>query len=384
MPPRRRGPTGTDGKLYPLCARFAAAIFSAIMHNAIAVRAERYRRFYESNRPGDVLIVVRQNPYWVSKKNLCEYDFEAGGHLAMAEDMARCAETLLEKSEQVGDDLIPWMSADFGIAIHHAWVVEVPVQFAEWTSWAEHPLAGSTGYERLNEIVYDRRNRWVQRMFEMVNYWRERAHRPYLIAGHYHFSPLDLANALRGDELFTDFYDVPDEVRALLDRCTEVTIGLEREFRIAIGPQPGLPFWGALAPPGSVFVSEDAMDMIGPHLAERWGRPWTERLRDALGGLAVHHHMLGLPVHGIIGRMARRSLVQISNDPNCPPAADRLLELAEASGDNALMFDCSLEQLRRIQPVLSRLRAVVVVAVGDDQAAGREAVALVRSVSNIQ
>lgn len=132
--------------------------------------------------------------------------------------------------------MIPWMSADFGIAIHHAWVVEVPVQFAEWTSWAEHPLAGSTGYERLNEIVYDRRNRRVQRMFEMVNYWRERAHRPYLIAGHYHFSPLDLANALRGDELFTDFYDVPDEVRALLDRCTEVTIGLEREFRIAIGP----------------------------------------------------------------------------------------------------------------------------------------------------
>ncbi|MCX7915946.1 MAG: hypothetical protein N3A53_06545 [Verrucomicrobiae bacterium] len=82
--------------------------------------------------------------------------------------------------------------------------------------------------------------------------------------------------------------------------------------------------------------------------------------------------------------MARRSLVQISNDPNCPPAADRLRELAEASGDNALMFDCSLEQLRRLTPLLSQLRAVIVVAVGDDQEAGRAAVELVRSASNIR
>ena len=353
------------------------------MNDAIARRAERYRRFYESNRPGDLLIVVRQNPYWVTKKNLFEYDFDRDGHLAMAEDMACCAETLLEKSEQVGDDLIPWMSPDFGIAIHHTYVIEMPVQFAEWTSWAEHPLAGADGYSRLGEVVYNRDNPWVQRIVEMARYWKAREHQPFLVNGHHHFSPLDLANALRGNELFTDFYDVPDQVTELMRRCTEVTIAHERELRTVVDPQPGMPFWGALAPKDSVFVSEDAMDMIGPALAEKWGRPWTERVRDALGGLAVHHHMLGIRAHSVIGRMARRSLVQVSNDPNCPPAAERLLELAEASGDNALMFDCSLEQLRRVAPILTRIRAVAVVAVGEDQTAGREAVELVRSVSHI-
>jgi hypothetical protein len=147
-----------------------------------------------------------------------------------------------------------------------------------------------------------------------------------------------------------------------------------------VGSQPGMPFWGGMAPQGSVFLSEDAMDMMGPGLSETWGRPWTERVRDAVGGLAVHHHMMGAPVQGVIGRMVRNSLIQISNDPNCPAAADRLLELYEASGGNALMFDCSMADLRRLTPVLSRIRAIVVVAVGDNQAGAREAVDIVRSI----
>ena len=38
------------------------------MLQAIQSRAERYQRFYNSNKPGDLLIVVRQDPYWVKKK----------------------------------------------------------------------------------------------------------------------------------------------------------------------------------------------------------------------------------------------------------------------------------------------------------------------------
>lgn len=352
------------------------------MHTSIQKRAERYTRFYQSNRPGDLMIVVRQNPSWVKKRDLFDYDFECGGHLQMAEDIARCAEGMLAQSEKAGDDLIPWMSADFGIAIHHAHVIDVPVTFAEWTSWGHHPLEGDDGYGRLSEVAYNPENRWALRIREMVRYWKARACQPYLINGHHHYAPLDMANALRGNALFTDLYDVPDQVTELLRRCAETIIAHELELRRETGPQPGMPFWGALAPQDSVFVSEDAMDMVGPTLSEKWGRPWTERVRDALGGLAVHHHMMGAATQGVIGKMVRNSLIQVSNDPNCPPAADKLLELYEASGNNALMFDCTLEDLRRVKPILSRLRAVAVVSVGDNQEAAREAVDIVRSISN--
>lgn len=237
------------------------------MSDPVSERVGHYERFYRSNRPGDLLIVVRQNPYWVTKKHLFEYDFEHHGHLQMAEDMARCAEDMLEKSEAAGDDLIPWMSPDFGIAIHHAYVIDVPVTFAEWTSWAPHPLEGDDGYSRLGEVVYNRDNRWVRLIREMVQYWKARSRQPYLINGHHHFSPLDMANALRGNGLFTDFYDVPERVTELLRRCTETIIAHEMDLRREIGPQPGMPFWGALAPRDSLFVSEDTMDMIGPALS---------------------------------------------------------------------------------------------------------------------
>ena len=217
----------------------------------------------------------------------------------------------------------------------------------------------------------------------MIGYWRARAEQPYLVNGHYHFSPLDLANALRGNELFTDFYDCPEQVTELLRRCTATTIAFEADLRRMLGARPGLPFWGALAPADALFVSEDAMDLCGPALAAQWGKPWTARLRDHFGRVAIHHHMLGAPVQSVIGSIARQSLVQISNDPNCPPAAAQLADLAAASGDNALMFDCDYRAVPALRPALARRRAVVVTATGDDLAAARQAVALMRAVANI-
>ncbi len=349
----------------------------------IGRRVERYRRFYASNQPGDLLIVIR--PRWVKKKNLFEYDFENGGHLALAADLLASAQAMLEEGGELDDDLIPWLSADLGIAIHHTFLVDLPVRFAEWTSWADHPLAGENGYARLPELLFDPGNRWVRRIREMLVFWQEHNDGSCLMNTHLHFGPLDLANALRGNALFTDFFDYPDEVTALLDRCTEAIIAMEDHLRGVCGRQIeeiGMPFWGALAPPGSVYVSEDAMDMIGPALSEQWGLPWTTRIRERFGRLAVHHHMLGRTVHGVIGRLARRSVVQISNDPNCPPAIRCLGELFEASGDNALMLDAGPEEILAQLDALRKGRAILICPCADPGKAA-EVVAAVRAVSNI-
>lgn len=354
------------------------------MHPVISRRVRRYQEFYASNRPGDLLIGVRQVPYWISKKNLFDYDFEKGGHLAMAEDMALSATTMLAHNAPVDDDLIPWICPDFGIAVHHTYIFDLPMEFAEWTSWAPHPLAGPDGWAKLPEVCYNPDNKWVRRIKEMLQALMARPEQPYLVNGHYHFSPLDLANALRGNDLFTDFYEAPEQVTELLRRCTETAMAFEADLRTILGDRPGTPFWGALAPKDSIFVSEDAMDMCGPKVSSEWGQPWTEKLRDRFGKLTIHHHMLGAKLHRVVGSMARNSLVQLSNDPNCPAAADKLLELYADSGSNALMFDCSLEDLRRLGDVLKQIRAVVMVAVGDNPAAAREAVEIVRSLSNIR
>ena len=363
--------------------RLAASAEGLPLHPRIRRRVERYRQFYASNRPGDLLIVIR--PRWVKKKDLFEYDFENGGHLAMAADMLASSQAMLVEGGDRDDDLIPWLSPDFGIAIHHTFLVDLPVTFAEWTSWADHPLAGENGYTRLTELRFDPANRWVRRNREMLEFWQAHNDGSCLLNTHMHFGPLDFANALRGNELLTDFYDYPNEVAALLDVCTDAVIALEDHLRGVCGnqiEQVGMPFWGALAPPGSVYVSEDAMDMSGPALSEQWGLPWTSRIRERFGGLAVHHHMLGCAVHGVVGRLARHSIVQISNDPNCPPAISCLGELFEASGDNALMLEASPDEILAQLNELKKGRAILICPCADPTKAS-QVVDAVRSVSNI-
>lgn len=356
----------------------------AAVHEAIASRVRRYHQFYASSRPGDLLVVVR--PRWVLKKNLFDYDFTRGGHLEMAADMLASSRALRFEMGELDDDLIPWLTTDLGIAIHHTFLADMPVTFAEWTSWADHPLAGPDGYAKLKDLRFNLENRWVKITLDMLKYWKAHNDGVCLINATLHFSPLDLANALRGNEIFTDFYDYPDEVRALLDVSTEAIIMMEEEGRKIVGDQIeqiGMPFWGAMAPPGSLYVSEDAMDMIGPELSAEWGVPWTRRIRERFGALAVHHHMLGLKVQGTIGRELRPDLLQISNDPNCPPAMQSLKALAAAAGPVPMMIDCGPDEILAHLDELRQLRAILICGCNDPVKAGK-VVAAVRSVSNIR
>lgn len=347
-------------------------------------RVERYQKFYASNQPGDLMIVIR--PRWVKKKNLFDYDFENGDHLEMAKDIQASSRAMLDEGGGLDDDLIPWLYADFGIAIHHAFLMDLPVKFAEWTSWADHPLAGDDGYSRTADLHFDPSNRWVKRIREMLEFWVANNDGCSLMVTHLHFGPLDFANALRGNDLFTDLYDRPDDVAALLDVCTEAVIAMETHLRPLCKEQIeqiGLPFWGGLAPTGAVFISEDAMDMIGPELSEQWGAQWSSRIRDRFDRLAVHHHMMGKSVHRVIGQVAQRSLVQISNDPNCPPAMSCVSELYRASGDNALMIEAGPEEVFAHTDELRKMRAIIICPCNDPAMASR-VVHAIRSVSNIE
>ena len=352
----------------------------------ITKRIARYHRFYASRRPGDLLIAVRQG--WVGKKNLFDYDFDRGGHLEMAADVISGARELASRNGHLDDDMIPWVYPDFGIAIHHAHLFEgLPVQMAEWTSWAPHPLTGPDGLNRnrLDEIRFNPDNRWIRLIMEMMYYWNEHNDGSYLIIGHGHFSPLDLANAIRGNDIFIDYYDHPEELSALLDRCVDAIVAFEELLRTVIGKQQaeiGTPFWGALGPRNAAFISEDVMDMSGPPTSLQWGLPWSRRLRERLGTLMVHHHAMGLHVQHVIAQIMNDSLIQISNDPNYPPTMDTFEKIYAESGNNAVMLDASPQDIVKNIDRLKHIRAILVT--GGDLKEVQKAVDAVRSVSNIQ
>ncbi len=169
-----------------------------------------------------------------------------------------------------------------------------------------------------------------------------------------------------------------------MQRCTETIIAFEKELRDFIpANNPGMPFWGAMAPKGAIFMSEDTMDMCGPNVSTEWGQPWSNKVKEEFGTVAIHHHMMGANLQSVIGSYVENSIIQISNDPNCPPATSRLKELYEASNGNALMFDCSIEDLPEIADQLKGIRAIVVTATGTNKVAAKDAVKMIRDISNI-
>jgi len=346
-------------------------------------RIARYHRFYESRRPGDLLIAVRQS--WVTKKNLFEYDFDRGGHLEMAADVIAGAKRLAAMNGDLDDDMIPWVGPDFGIAIHHAHLFDdLPVRLAEWTSWAPHPLTGPDGFKRLDEVRFNPDNRWVRMILEMLHYWVEHFDGSYLIIGHAHFSPLDLANALRGNDIFLDYYDNPEELSALMDRCVDVIAAFEELQRTVVGghlAKYGTPFFGGLGPKNAAYISEDVMDMSGPTISRQWGAPWTRRLRERVGTIVVHHHAMGLHVQRVIAESMSDSLIQVSNDPNYPPTMDTFEKIYADSGDNAIMLDASPQAIVENIDRLKQIRAVLVTGGAPEDV--QKAIDAVRSVSNI-
>ena len=332
------------------------------------------------------MIVVRNG--WVTKKNLFDYDFDNGGHLEMAADTAASAAKLGALNDGLDDDMIPWVGPDFGIAVHHAHLFEnLPIQMAEWTSWSPHPLTGPDGLHRdkIDAIRFNPNNRWVRMILEMVQFWVDHHDGSYLTIGHGHFSPLDLANAIRGNDIFLDFYDSPEELSLLMDRCTDAIAEFEELLRTtALAKQQaeiGTPFWGALGPKNAAYISEDVMDMSGPAISTQWGLPWTRRLRERLGTIMVHHHAMGLHVQHVIAQSMSGSLIQVSNDPNYPPTMNTFEDIYARSGDNAIMLDASPQDIVKNIDRLKHIRAILIT--GGAREDVQKAVDAVRSVSNI-
>jgi len=305
----------------------------------------------------------------------------------MAADVIEGAQRLGAMNGDLDDDMIPWVGPDFGIAIHHAHLFEgLPVRLAEWTSWAPHPLTGPDGLhpDKIAAIRFNPNNIWVRRILEMLQYWTEHNDGSYVVAGHGPFGPMDMANAIRGNDLFLDFYDNPEELSLLLDRCVDAIAAFEMHQRPIIGQalaEIGTPFWGALGPKNATYISEDAMDMSGPAISEQWGLPWTRRLREKVGTIMVHHHAMGLHVQRVIAESMSDSLIQVSNDPNYPPTMDTFEKIYADSGDNAIMLDASPQDIVKNIDRLKHTRAILIT--GGAREDVQKAIDAVRSVSNI-
>lgn len=199
------------------------------------------------------------------------------------------------------------------------------VHFQEGTSYLVDTVVKT--WDDIDRLRFDPDSRWAQ---YALAFWRGVA-AEYVegsaVTPHVYRSPLDLANDLRGNGIFEDMYNEPEEVEHLVGKCTDMIIEVDRHYRSEIPllrEAPGGAWDLALPAPGLLMVNGDPVDLISPEMGERFNNPSIERLADYAGSVYFHHHTLGVSRVSSVAKTRGLTVQQFTPDPKCPRVYDLL------------------------------------------------------------
>lgn len=194
-------------------------------------------------------------------------------------------------------------------------------------------------------------------------------------------APIDLAYALRGENLFYDMYDEPEALKALLRECARAAAWwMDEQYRaadhVAGGVISGYEVWL----PGRWFghLSEDATVLCAREKYLEFGRPFTERALAGFEGAFVHTHTAGAHALPDIAGVSKYRVMEISSDPKTPRAIDVYEALFDALSEKTVVLAVTPGEIRDHLSLLRRSHAILWLD-ADTLAEAEDAVALIRA-----
>ncbi len=234
---------------------------------------------------------------------------------------------------ETGDDYIPSINpAHRGSGFKIAVFTGNKLKFEKGTAYSTDYILDSM--EKLDDLKFDYTNDWIKLL---LKYWEgiESVFVPgILVAPFLYKSPLDLANGLRGNEIFTDMYTNPEFLDRLLSFCTENMIMLDTYLRNNVSILNSEPngVFGMYLQGKVIWMNGDPVDLISVEFGNRFNKTSLERLADYSDSLYLHHHSIGYDRANSISTIRGLRLQNISQDPTGPNLFDVIdSSLIEAS-----------------------------------------------------
>ena len=349
-------------------------------------RVQRYKAFYANKEPGQILVQI--SPYTfnidysdlgLQGKNLDEWNIESEAE-AMMDDQIKSIRYFNEYTKDLDNDYIPIVTSGLGIGVNSSYFSGAEVRFGKDTSWA-HSVVHD--WDDLDRLAFNKDNYWVQILKRMLKRSVNVCDGDYVTTTFAHFAPVDMANGLRGNQLFYDFYDFPEQVHKLMDISADAIIALERELKkIVPDVLGGSAAAYAWMPGHALYMSEDAADLCSAAIYREFCRPYTQKVIDAIGGAHIHHHGKGMHIHGDVIQLKNLHFVEISWDPNCPRPIDNLDKLIALNPEVPIMTRCTVKDVYEKIDIIKKGRVMLMLIVENLEEA-KEAVAFIRKHSKI-
>jgi len=129
----------------------------------------------------------------------------------------------------------------------------------------------------------------LPKVIEHLEYYKRHAPPELPVAPPSEQSPFVIAYQLRGDAIFLDLYDHPEEVKRLLELITDTFIRVERLYKEILNEKSGyrVSFQNLFVP--GLRIAADSDVMLSAEFVEEFEMPYLKRIADEFGSLAVHY-----------------------------------------------------------------------------------------------
>ena len=304
----------------------------------------RSKAFYAAKDPGHFLVSVGIPVETPPVPPLCSLDLDT--QLGEWLDYRLAAHRPGWKAKEgLDDDTLPGIFPRFGIGEHSAWL-GMEVRLQEDTSL---PVPLIRTHDDLDKIEFSDQTLWYQYMKASYEHLRRRQDGTFFLAVRGAMTPMDLANAVRGNALFEDFLLAPEFCHRLMRRMTEAI----RWY------YPQLLSWTDEVEGGNVFacgawigprcighISNDAAMLCSARIYSEFGLPYESQ--TFAGYSHVYYHVHNEKLHYVpeLCELPGLALLEITHDPKTPDELEDLPRIFGATGSAAVTLSGNSRQLR--------------------------------------
>ena len=284
-----------------------------------------------------------------TKLDLTKFDYEKDIE-AYTDKLIQLYSDVFEKRKGVFDQKIPIISPVLGIGDYSAFVVG-DIIFKPDTSWSTPCLENITDYKNFPEIGTSKWYKLFLKISENLMIKTKKTGIPYMRG---FFSPLDLAQAFRGGQIYYDFYDHPEELHGLLDYCADVTIRFAEDIYALAKKHLGDTPYGCWYTNNKINMSEDIACMISGELYNEFCAPHTQKVIDHFGIGYMHCHSRAMYLVKEICKLKNVVHLWLATDPNQPRPIEHIDELVDYAQGTSLAIDC--EKFSEIEDNIEKLK----------------------------
>jgi len=129
----------------------------------------------------------------------------------------------------------------------------------------------------------------LPKVIEHLEYYKRHTPPELPIAPPSEQSPFVIAYQLRGDAIFLDLYDHPQEVKRLLELITDTFLRVERLYKEVLNEPKGhrVSFQYLFAP--GLRIAADSDVMLSSEFIREFEMPGLRRIAEEFGSLAIHY-----------------------------------------------------------------------------------------------